>query len=149
MRAVIQRVANARVDVEGERVGEMEAGLLSLVGVEVGDDARQAEDLARKIVHLRIFEDESGRMNRSLLDTGGTLGIVSQFTLLADCRKGRRPSWGQAEAPEKAAPLIERVVQAAREEGVMVITGRFQAHMSVALLNDGPVTVLLDTRKRF
>lgn len=135
--------------VDAEVVGEMGPGLLALVGVEQGDGAADAEELARKLVNLRVFEDDAGRMNRSLLDNGLTLGVVSQFTLLADCRKGRRPSFGQAAPPDVAEPLVSAVVGGARALGVPVVTGRFRATMSVELVNAGPVTLLLDTRKVF
>lgn len=127
----------------------MGPGVLALVGVGRGDTPAQAEDLARRLVHLRIFPDAEGRMNRSLLDAGGTLGVVSNFTVYGDARHGRRPYFGDAASAEQAAPLIEAVARAARELGVEVITGRFQAMMEVALVNSGPVTVLLDTDKRF
>lgn len=149
MRAVVQRVDRARVWVGDERVAEMERGLLALVGVAHDDRASDASELAQKLVGLRVFEDGAGRMNRSLLELGLTLGVVSQFTVMADCRKGRRPSFGEAAAPEIAAPLIDRLVEAARELGVRVVTGRFQATMSVEIVNHGPVTLLLDTRKVF
>jgi D-tyrosyl-tRNA(Tyr) deacylase len=149
VRAVVQRVDRARVVVGDEQVAEMAHGLLALVGVAHDDRASDALELAQKLVGLRVFEDDAGRMNRSLLDLGGTLGVVSQFTVMADCRKGRRPSFGEAAAPEAAAPLIERLVEAARDLGVRVVTGRFQATMSVELVNHGPVTLLLDTRKVF
>ena len=149
MRAVIQRVSSASVDVGDDRVAEMGAGLLVLVGVAQGDDEKAATELAKKIVDLRIFEDEAGKMNRSLRDTGGTLGLVSQFTLLADARKGRRPSFGSAAAPEIAEPLFARVVAEAEAIGVPVVTGRFQTRMHVSLVNEGPVTILLDTNRAF
>lgn len=149
MRAVIQRVRRASVDVGDERVAEIGPGLLALVGVGVDDAPAQAVALAKKIVGLRIFEDDAGRMNRSLLDTGGALCLVSQFTLQGDVRKGRRPSFGGAAPPERAAPLFDAVVAAARESGVPVATGRFRAAMQVALVNDGPVTILLDTDGAF
>ena len=149
MRAVAQRVSKARAEVAGEVVGEMEDGLLALVGVAADDGPEDAVALARKLCQLRIFEDDEGRMNRSLLETGGTLGIVSQFTLMGDVRKGRRPSWSAAAAPAQAEPLIEAVVAAAREEGAPVVTGRFRAGMDVALVNRGPVTLLLDTKREF
>lgn len=149
MRAVAQRVLEARVEVAGETVGEMGAGILALVGVAADDAAEDAEALARKLCHLRIFEDDQGRMNLSLLETGGTLGVVSQFTLMADVQKGRRPSFVAAAAPEIAEPLVEAVVSAAREEGVTVITGRFRAQMELALVNHGPVTLLVDTKRTF
>ena len=149
MRAVAQRVSEARVEVDGEAVSEMGEGLLALVGVAVQDGPEDATALARKLCQLRIFEDDEGRMNRSLLETGGTLGIVSQFTLMGDVRKGRRPSWAAAAAPERAEVLIEAVVAAARREGAPVVTGRFRATMDVVLVNRGPVTLLVDTQRTF
>ena len=149
MRAVVQRVSSASVDVDDERVAEMGEGLLVLVGVGHGDDEGSAVELAKKIVGLRIFEDDDGKMNRSLADTRGTLGLVSQFTLLADTRKGRRPSFGDAAPPEKAEPLFERVVEEARALGVPIVTGRFRKTMQVSLVNEGPVTLLIDTDKVF
>lgn len=149
MRAVVQRVSRARVDVGEERVAEMGAGLLVLVGVARSDDEVAAGELARKLVGLRLFEDDQGRMNRSLAETGGTLGLVSQFTLMADTRKGRRPSFADAAPPEQAEPLFARVVQEAEALGVPVVTGRFGAMMDVALVNVGPVTLLIDTERRF
>ena len=144
MRAVVQRVSAATVSVGSEAVGEMGAGLLCLVAARRGDEPRHADDMARKLVHLRIFPDDEGRMNRSLLETGGDLGVVSQFTLYGDCSKGRRPFFGDAAAPEVAEPLIERLAETVRAEGVSVITGRFAAQMEVALTNVGPVTLLID-----
>ena len=149
MRAVVQRVDRARVVVDGEPVAEMGQGLLALVGVAHDDGSADASELAQKLVGLRVFADEAGRMNRSIVDLGLPLGVVSQFTLMADCRRGRRPSFGDAAAPEIAAPLIEQLVEAARALGVTVVTGRFQATMSVELVNHGPVTLLIDTRKVF
>ena len=149
MRAVAQRVSQASVEVDDECVGEMGEGLLALVGVARGDGQDDAVQLARKLAHLRVFPDDDGRMNRSLLDTGGTLGVVSQFTLLGDCRKGRRPSYVEAADPEDAERLIEQVVGEARSLGLPVITGRFRADMRVSLCNEGPVTLMLDTRKNF
>jgi len=149
MRAVVQRVERARIRVGTETVGEMGAGLLALVGVARGDDQAAADELARKLVGLRVFEDDRGQMNRSLLDDGYALGVVSQFTLLGDARKGRRPSFGEAAAPEQAQPLVERVAEQARVLGVTVVTGRFRSAMSVELTNHGPVTLLIDTEKRF
>ena len=149
MRAVVQRVGEARVEVADETVGEIGAGLLALVGVASDDRAEDAEELARKLVHLRIFEDDAERMNRSLLETGGALCVVSQFTLFGDCRKGRRPFFGDAAQPEQAEPLVDAVVEAARALGVSVETGRFRANMRVSLVNVGPVTILIDTRKSF
>lgn len=149
MRAVIQRVSEASVDVAGERISEMGPGLLVLVGVGQRDTPRDAGDLTRKIVGLRLFEDESGKMNRSLADVGGSLGLVPQFTLWADIRKGRRPSFGEAAEPEMARALFEQVVAEAKLLGVRVVTGQFGASMNVSLVNDGPVTILLDTERRF
>jgi D-tyrosyl-tRNA(Tyr) deacylase len=149
VRAVAQRVSSARVRVDGELVGEMAAGLLALVGVARGDAEGDADALAERLVHLRVFEDDAGRMNRSLAETGLALGVVSQFTLLGDCRKGRRPSWDAAAPPEVAEPLIERLVRQARSLGVTVVTGRFRATMEVELCNQGPVTLLLDTARLF
>lgn len=149
MRAVVQRVATARIRVGKELVGEMGPGLLALVGVGIDDGEQDARDLAHKLVHLRILADAAGQMNRSLLDAGGGLGVVSQFTLHGDARKGRRPSFVAAAPAERAEPLIDSVVAAARELGVAVMTGRFGATMDVSLVNSGPVTILLDTRKVF
>ena len=149
MRAVVQRVRQAAVHVEGEAVAEMGEGLLALVGVGRDDTESDADELARKLVGLRIFNDESGRMSRSLLDTGGRLGLVSQFTLLGDARKGRRPSFTAAAPAERAEPLVERVAATARSEGVTVVTGRFGAKMEVSLVNQGPVTILVDTDRGF
>jgi D-tyrosyl-tRNA(Tyr) deacylase len=144
MRAVLQRVTMARVEVDGAVVGEIGAGLLILLGVTKTDTAPQAELLADKILNLRIFSDDAGKMNRSLLDTGGALLVVSQFTLYGDCRKGRRPSFDQAAPAEQAKTLYEQFVAAARRSGVRVETGVFQAHMAVSLLNDGPVTLIVE-----
>ena len=127
----------------------MGPGLLALVGVGHGDGEAQAEELARRLANLRILPDAEGRMNRSLLEGAGALGVVSQFTLMGDARKGRRPSFVEAARPEQAEPLIARLVDAARELGLEVVAGRFGAHMEVSLLNDGPVTLLLDTERRF
>lgn len=127
----------------------MGEGLLALVGVGRDDGAKQAEELARKLIELRVFADDEGRMNRSLLETGGTLGVVSQFTLFGDVRRGRRPSYTEAAPPEQAEPLLEALVAAARAADVPVITGRFRAMMRVELVNAGPVTILVDTAKRF
>lgn len=145
----MQRVSRARVVVADETVGEMGAGLLALVGVGSEDGEDSVEEMARKLLHLRIFPDDEGRMNLSLLDTGGALGLVSQFTLYGDARKGRRPSYGDAALPEKAEPLFDALVERTRAEGVDVVTGRFGAHMEVDLRNDGPVTLLIDTQRRF
>jgi D-tyrosyl-tRNA(Tyr) deacylase len=149
VRAVAQRVSRAVVRVEDETTGHMQGGLLALVGVAAGDGEADARYIAEKLVHLRIFPDSEGRMNRSLLEIRGALGVVSQFTLLGDCRKGRRPGWSAAAPPELAEPLVERVASLARELGVEVITGRFRAKMRVELVNEGPVTVLLDSSRLF
>lgn len=149
MRAVVQRVLRARVRAGGETLAEMGEGLLALVGVARGDDEAAARELARRILNLRVFDDADGRMNRSLLETGGALGLVSQFTLHGDARKGRRPSYAEAAPAERAEPLLEVLAAAARAEGVSVVTGRFRASMEVELVNAGPVTILLDTDKRF
>jgi D-tyrosyl-tRNA(Tyr) deacylase len=143
---VAQRVSRAAVRVDGEVVADMGPGLLALVGVAPEDDAGDAAQLADKLVHLRVFPDERGRMDRSLLESGGTLGVVSQFTLLADTRRGRRPSYAGAARPEEAEPLVEAVIDAAREAGAPVVSGRFGAMMELDLVNTGPVTILLDTR---
>lgn len=149
MRAVVQRVARARITVGDEEVLRMGEGLLAFVGVGRSDTAAAAVELARRIVHLRIFEDVEQRMNRSLLETGGTLGVVSQFTLLGDARQGRRPFFGEAMPGEQAAPLIEAVAEASRALGAAVVCGRFGARMQVELVNAGPVTLLLDTDRLF
>jgi D-tyrosyl-tRNA(Tyr) deacylase len=149
VRAVAQRVRQARVRVAGETVAEMSHGLLALVGVARGDTEDDARALAEKLVHLRVFDDENGVMNRSLVETSRTLGVVSQFTLLGDCRKGRRPSYGDAAPPEEAEKLVEAVVAHARALGVTTVTGKFRADMDVELANSGPVTLLLDTRRLF
>jgi len=127
----------------------MGEGLLALIGVGRGDTAAQAQELARRLVHLRVFDDVERRMNLSLLDTGGALGLVSQFTLYGDARQGRRPSYAAAAPAAEAAPLIDALGEYARGLGVPVVSGRFQAMMNVALVNSGPVTILLDTAKQF
>jgi D-aminoacyl-tRNA deacylase len=145
MRAVIQRVSQARVMVEGSVLGEIGPGLLALLGVAKPDTAADAAFLAEKILNLRVFPDEAGKMNRSLLDTGGALLVVSQFTLYGDCRKGRRPSFDDAAPAQLARPLYEHFVEVARQSGLRVETGVFQAHMEVSLVNDGPVTLLVES----
>jgi D-tyrosyl-tRNA(Tyr) deacylase len=145
MRAVIQRVSKARVEVGGTVVGEIGAGLLVLLGVGKPDTEADAEFLAAKITGLRIFSDDAGKMNLSLIDTGGAMLAVSQFTLYGDCRKGRRPSFDSAAPPELARALYERFIEAVRKTGVRVETGVFQAHMEVSLMNDGPVTLIIDS----
>jgi|SRR5580692_6428723 D-tyrosyl-tRNA(Tyr) deacylase len=144
MRAVIQRVTEARVTVDQSITGEIGAGLLVLLGVSKEDSAADAEFVAAKILNLRIFEDDQGKMNRSLLDTGGAMLVVSQFTLYGDCRKGRRPSFDAAAPAEQARALYEHFVAISRRS-VQVETGIFQAHMSVSLTNDGPVTLIVES----
>ncbi len=145
MRAVVQRVTRASVCVDGEVVGEIGAGLLALVGVRHGDGPGDVAWLVDKLSHLRIFEDDAGKMNRSLLDTLGAALVVSQFTLYGDVRRGRRPSFAAAAGPEVASVLIAGLVEGLRRRGIPTATGRFGAQMSVALENDGPVTLILDT----
>jgi D-aminoacyl-tRNA deacylase len=149
MRAVIQRVASARVRV-GERItGEIGRGLLVFAGVEHGDAADDVQYVAAKVRDLRIFEDAEEKMNRSVADAGGALLVVSQFTLCGDCRKGRRPSFEAAAAPDEAKPIYEDLVRELRAANLQVETGEFRAHMDVELVNDGPVTILLDSRRRW
>jgi D-tyrosyl-tRNA(Tyr) deacylase len=147
MRAVIQRVSRAQVRAEGKIIGQIGPGLLILLGVGKGDTAAEGGSLLDKIIHLRIFEDEQGKMNLSLLDCGGELMILSQFTLYADCRQGRRPSFTEAASAEIARSLYESFVAHAQRAGIRVATGVFQARMEVELVNAGPVTILLDTAK--
>jgi D-tyrosyl-tRNA(Tyr) deacylase len=149
MRAVVQRVKQARVEVNGITVGEIGAGLLILLGVGEKDTEKDSDYLARKVAHLRIFSDEEGLMNRSVSEAGGAALVVSQFTLWGDCIKGRRPSFTRAARPEKARELYEHFVSVLRSEGLPVSTGRFQEMMDVHLVNDGPVTLLLDSEKSF
>lgn len=147
MRAVVQRVQRAAVVIEGETVAWVKHGLLVLLGVTTTDTAADAEWLAEKTAHLRIFNDEAGKMNRSVAEVGGSLLVVSQFTLYGDCRKGRRPSFIAAAPPDIAIPLYEAFVNALRSLGLPVGTGRFGAMMQVELVNDGPVTLILDTKE--
>jgi D-aminoacyl-tRNA deacylase len=147
MRAVVQRVRRARVVVDGSVSGAIDHGLLVFVGVASGDGPADVQYIATKIRELRVFADAAGRMNRSVVETGGAVLLVSQFTLLADCRKGRRPSFDGAASPALAQSLYEDVAASLRSEGLTVATGVFQAHMDVELLNDGPVTILLDSRR--
>ena len=150
MRAVIQRVKKASVSVDGRIVGAIEDGLAILLGVRVGDSEAEALWMAKKIAALRIFDDDEGKLNRSVLDVKGGALIISQFTLYGDARKGRRPSYDQAAPPAVAEPLIRRLVELLQAEGVPVQTGVFRAHMLVEIHNDGPVTILLDkTKDRF
>jgi D-tyrosyl-tRNA(Tyr) deacylase len=147
MRAVVQRVSHAQVIVEQELTGKIEVGLCVLVGVGKDDTEAQAAALADKIANLRIFEDEAGKMNKSLLDVGGGLLAVSQFTLFGNTSRGRRPSFVEAMEPVRAEQLFEAFCAACRKQGVTVATGRFRTHMSVSLVNEGPVTLWLDTEK--
>lgn len=149
MRAVVQRVSRARVDVEGKSVGEIEDGLLVYLGVASEDDSSDAEYVAGKIAHLRVFDDEQGVMNRSLLDAGGDALVVSQFTLYGDTRKGRRPSYNRAAPPDTAQALYEAVVARIRQQGITVATGRYRTEMAVTATVAGPVTILIDSRKEF
>ena len=146
MRALLQRVTEARVTVDQVISGEIGAGLLVLLGVSKLDTEADAEFVAQKVLNLRIFEDENGKMNRSLLDTGGAMLVVSQFTLYGDCRKGRRPSFDDAAPAEQARALYEKFVNIAHRAGPRVETGIFQAHMAVSLVNDGPVTLIVESR---
>lgn len=147
MKAVVQRVSSARVEADGETIGEIASGLLVLLGVAKEDEEEDAAWMAEKIVGLRIFGDDEGKMNRSLLEAEGSLLAVSQFTLLGDSRKGRRPSFIAAAPPEMAEGLYRSFVTKARSLGVRTETGKFQAHMAVHLVNDGPVTILLDSKE--
>jgi len=149
VRVVIQRVSEASVTVDRQTVGAIGQGLMVLLGVAQGDTSQEAKALAEKTAGLRIFEDDAGKMNRSVEEIGGSLLVVSQFTLLGDCRKGRRPGFTDAAPPELADQLYEEYVAALRSRGVNVATGVFRADMQVALVNDGPVTMLLDSRKQF
>lgn len=144
MKAVVQRVTEGKVRVEGHTVGQIQSGLVVLLGIGRGDGEEEAQWMASKIANLRIFEDEESKFNRSILDTGGQVLLVSQFTLCGDTRKGRRPSFTDAAAPEVAEPLVERVAQLLVENGVPVASGRFRAHMLVEIHNDGPVTIILE-----
>ena len=149
MRAVVQRVSSARVRVDRRIVGEIGAGLLVFAGVEHVDGPEDVKYIAGKIRDLRIFDDAAGKMNLSVVDTAGGVLIVSQFTLCGDCRRGRRPSFDEAAAPDLARPVYETLVGDLRASNLKVETGEFQAHMHVELVNDGPVTILLDSQRRF
>jgi D-tyrosyl-tRNA(Tyr) deacylase len=149
MRAVLQRVTRASVTVDGQVISQIGRGLVVLLGVEQDDEVADARQLAEKAIELRIFEDAEGKMNRSLADIGGAILVVSQFTLLGDCRKGRRPSFIQAAPPDLAERLYEIFIAAVGVFGIPVATGKFRAMMQVELVNDGPVTIMLDSRKRF
>jgi D-tyrosyl-tRNA(Tyr) deacylase len=149
MRSVVQRVTVARVRVDGRVIGEIGRGMLVFAGVEKGDGPDDIAYIAGKVNDLRIFDDAAGRMNRSLAESGGAALVVSQFTLCGDCRRGRRPSFDDAESPAAAKLLYDGLVAALRALNVTVETGEFQAHMDVELTNDGPVTILLDSRRRW
>jgi D-tyrosyl-tRNA(Tyr) deacylase len=146
MRIVLQRVTRAHVEVAGETVGSIGPGLVILLGVTHSDTRQDADYLASKVIQLRIFPDDARRMNRSLLDAGGALLVVSQFTLYGDCRKGRRPSFDQAASPEQARALYEYFVERLKSSNITVATGIFQAEMEIQLVNDGPVTFVLDSK---
>jgi D-tyrosyl-tRNA(Tyr) deacylase len=149
MRACVQRVSQARVEVAGEVTGQIELGLLVLLGVAADDSEDDARQMAAKIAGLRVFDDAEGKMNLALADVSGAMLVVSQFTLLSDCRKGRRPNFTAAASPELAERLYETFVEQVRQEGIRVATGRFRQHMEVSLVNDGPVTLLIDSRRQF
>lgn len=148
MRACIQRVTQAEVVVEGDPVGKIGPGLLVLLGVSGNDSEEDLVWLVKKVVNLRIFEDDDGKMNRSLLEAGGAMLLVSQFTLYGDCRKGRRPSFVDAAPPERAERMYEQFAHLAQQQGIVVETGRFRANMQVTLTNDGPVTIWIDSRDK-
>ena len=149
MRAVVQRVTESSVEVDGKTLGEIGSGLLVLLGVASDDTEDDAARIAKKVAQLRIFNDADGKFNLSLEDVGGAVLLISQFTLFGDARKGNRPSFIAAARPEQAVPLYESVAQHLRDRGITVATGEFGAHMDVHLTNDGPVTILIDTRKTF
>ena len=149
MRAVVQRASEAHVKVDGETVGAIGKGLVVFLGVGRGDGEAEADYLAGKVSGLRIFEDEAGLMNLSVIDTGGAILSISQFTLYGDCRKGRRPGFTDAAPPDQAAKLYDYFFEALRGQGLEVATGRFQADMKITVVNDGPVTILLDSSKLF
>jgi len=149
MRAVVQRVKEARVEVNGNVVGSIRQGILVFLGVGKNDGDEDISYIVDKLLHLRIFEDDQGKMNRSVLDIGGEILVVSQFTLFGDCRKGRRPSFTDAAPPEQAEALYEECIKRLRISGITVATGKFREMMKVFILNDGPVTILLDSKKLF
>ncbi len=149
MRCVVQRVTEASVSVDGEITGQIGSGILALIGVSREDTEADLRYIRDKVAHLRIFDDENGVMNRSVLDVGGSILAVSQFTLYGDARGGRRPSYFRAAGPEEANAQYERLIAAWREMGIPVSTGRFRTEMQVSLINDGPVTILLDSEKAF
>ncbi len=149
MRCVVQRVTEASVTVDGELVGRIGPGMVALIGVTTEDTDADLKYIAEKTMHLRIYDDENGVMNRSVLDAGGSILAVSQFTLLGDARGGRRPSYFRAAKPEKAEDMYNRLIDFWRQQGIHVETGRFRTEMKVSLVNDGPVTILLDSEKNF
>lgn len=149
MRAVVQRVSRSEVTVDGRTTGKINKGLLVLLGVTHGDTSKDVDYIVDKTINLRIFEDENDKMNLSLKDIGGEMIAVSQFTLYGDCRKGRRPSFTNAAAPEEADKLYQEFVKKVSEQGINTETGEFGAHMMVDLVNDGPVTILLESNKSF
>ncbi|MGC8718802.1 MAG: D-aminoacyl-tRNA deacylase [Thermodesulforhabdaceae bacterium] len=149
MRAVVQRVKEAKVEVKGEMVGSIGKGLLVFLGVAQDDSEDDISYIVDKLLHVRIFEDDQGKMNRSVMDIGGAILVVSQFTLYGDCRKGRRPSFTNAAHPEHAERLYEECVKKLKEAGIPVATGKFREMMDVHLINDGPVTILLDSKRLF
>ncbi len=149
MRGVVQRVKRAKVSVDDKAIGQIDHGIMLLLGVEEDDEEKDLEYMCDKVVNLRIFEDEDGKMNKSVLDVHGSLLVVSQFTLLGDARKGRRPSFIQAARPEKAVPMYEKFIHNMINLGLKTQTGEFGADMQVELVNDGPVTILLDSKKTF
>ena len=146
MRAVVQRVTSSAVEIENEVVGQIGAGLLVLLGISRSDGPAEADYLVEKIVNLRVFEDDQGKMNRSCLETSSEILVVSQFTLMGDCRKGRRPSFVEAAPPDVAEKLYEYFVSQVRSTGIFVATGRFQAKMDVSLVNNGPVTLIIESK---
>ena len=149
MRCVIQRVREASVTVDGEELGRVGAGYMILIGIHTEDTEADLRYMAEKVPNLRIFEDEAGKMNRSILETGGEILAISQFTLYGDARGGRRPGFTDAARPEKAEPMVRALIEAWRAKGIHVETGRFGADMQVSLVNDGPVTLLMDSTKLF
>ena len=149
MRAVIQRVSSASVTVGSKNTGAIASGLLVFLGIHRDDGTQEIKWMSDKIRNLRIFEDNEGKMNRSLIDTGGAMLVISQFTLYGDCRKGRRPGYSAAAPPEQANALYEQFITHVTESGIETASGKFQAHMEVSLVNDGPVTLLLDSNKIF
>ncbi|WP_313164171.1 D-aminoacyl-tRNA deacylase [Sedimentibacter sp.] len=149
MRAVVQRVKRANVTVDNKVIGEINHGILLLLGVEGDDDEKDLEYMCDKVPNLRIFEDENGKMNKSLLDVGGSILVISQFTLLGDARKGRRPSFTEAAQPDKAIPMYTKFISSMKEKNIFTQEGEFGADMQVELVNDGPVTILLDSKKGF